>query len=286
MAEEIIKKPGRDLGLLILFLIILGVLWYAQGGADRQFSTGPFLTNTPAPTVKKDTIFFDGENFEGIDAGVGSQSGAVSFYARQAKQSDPQKEYLEIELSKEGENLINITGWTVGGRIGLDLKIPKAAHLFIANQVNVKQNVFLSPGGKAVIATGRSPIGSSFRLNKCTGYFSQFQDFFPRLLKKCPYPRDEEWPANLSDDCLDYIETLPRCQANFSIPVYLGNKCIKAINKQLSYNSCVAAHKSDEDFYKNEWRIYLNRDEELWKNRHDTIILRNKEGKIVDSVFY
>jgi hypothetical protein len=45
-------------------------------------------------------------------------------------------------------------------------------------------------------------------------------------------------------------------------------------------------HKNDEDFYDDEWRIYLGRGEELWKNRRETIILKDQAGKIIKEVSY
>lgn len=287
LKEPSIRKPGRDLGLMILFLIILGVLWYSQGGADK-FPQGPFLEETPVPI--SDINQGNGGSDNGDDSSDndsdGSNNGTASLYYRYAKQSDPQKEYVEIRAANSNECPLDITGWTIEGRVRLKLEIPQAAGLYISNQVNTQQDVFLEPGAKAIVVSGRSPIGSSFRLNKCIGYFAQSQEFNPYLPQKCPYPKDEEYFSSLSDDCRDYIKTLSRCRANFTLPAYLGNECIKAINETLNYNKCVELHKNDEDFYEDEWRIYLNRGDELWKKSYETITLRNKNGEIIDSVSY
>lgn len=312
------KSPGRDVGILILFFIVLGVAWLVRGGPERVSKnppTSPFLSTTgfsysgnsgssqagasvsgnnnsyyPAPIPVQflyEELGID-ENFMGeqADSDISEYQGKITLSSGQARWTDPAGEYVEVRASSGNSSQIDITNWTIEGKIGLDLKIPQAVRLYLSNQVNRKEDILLSPGDKAIITTGHSPIGDSFLLNKCSGYFSQFQNFSPSISLQCPRPQDEDWPLSLSDDCLDYIDRLPACKANFTHPLYTENNCIEAINKTLNYNKCVDLHKGDDDFYKKEWRIYLSRDEELWKDRRENIILRDSKGKIVDEVSY
>lgn len=300
------KSPGRDVGILILFFILLGIAWFARGGPERVSKnppTTPFLSTTgfslskdlsssySSPLISiqslREELGID-ENFSdsSVDLEISEFQNEAALGIGRARRTDPKSEYIEIKASSGNSSQIDITNWTVEGKRGLDLKIPQAVRLYQSNQVNWKENVFLMPGDKAIIATGHSPIGDSFLLNKCSGYFSQFQSFSPNILLQCPYPKNEEWSFSLSDDCLDYIDRLPKCEANFTHPFYLENNCIEAINKTLNYNKCVDLHKSDDDFYKKEWRIYLGRDEELWKDRRENIVLRDSKGKIVDEISY
>ena len=278
------RSPGGDFGLFILFLIILGIIWFAQGGPENPPS-GSFWQNRMETFDDSGTfVGNNGGSFEDSDSVAESK---VTIHAGKATETDPDEEYIEVRALKSNEDIVNITNWTVEGAVGLNLKIPQAVHLMISSRINPKSDVILNPGEKAIIVTGRSPIGTSFRLNKCTGYFEQFQDFYPSLPQKCLYPKDEEWPTSLSYDCLDYIDTLPRCKANLTHPFSLqDNDCIQAINNILSYNGCVDVHKNDEDFYEPEWRIYLNRDDELWKDRRETITLRDRDGNVAGSVSY
>ena len=41
-----------------------------------------------------------------------------------------------------------------------------------------------------------------------------------------------------------------------------------------------------KNFFKDDWRLYLNRDEQLWKEKREVIELRDGEGKLVDVVTY
>lgn len=292
MADEIIRKPGRDIGLIFLVLIILGVIWFVQGGPQQGAPRSPFLdveqTKSGSFEISESdkTDFFENSGTAEKVSSNASDKGKISLYTRNARNTDPQKEYIEIGASKSNQQGLDITGWIIKGQQGLDLKLPQAANLFISNQVNAESDIILSPGDKAIIITDKSPLGQSFRLNKCTGYFSQNREFEPYLPQECPYPKDEQWPASLKPQCRSYIDTLARCRANFTIPFGLDDQCVTSINKILSYNSCVEAHKNDADFYKPEWRIYLNRSAELWRDKWENIIVQDKEGNIVGSVAY
>jgi len=290
MADEIpTSSPGSALGFFALFIIVLGVLWFAQGGADNPPS-GPFLdqqSSNPTPTSTQSDS--GGEIVSGNQSSGNQSSGntKITLLEGQARKSDPELEYLEIR--NEGSESVDMVGWSLKGKNVFEVKIPGAVGLYISNKVNNPKNVILAPGDKVIVSTGQSPLGVGFRVNKCMGFFSQNQNFYPPLYQNCFDPeKEEDWPDGLSDKCLDYIETLPRCMANLTHPLGLESACVEVINKKLGYNNCVVSHKEDEDFYgyKNEWRIYLNRNQELWKNSRETIILRDKDGNTIKEMYY
>ncbi|PIS13376.1 MAG: hypothetical protein COT67_02040 [Candidatus Tagabacteria bacterium CG09_land_8_20_14_0_10_41_14] len=276
---EDIRKPGRDFGFLILFLIIIGVLWYAQGGSSR-FPSSPFLDNNSVivPNVSNDVDDDVDNDNGGTDNGAlvpatSPEADRVSLKIGKAKEIDPRKEYVEIKIERNNDKPVDITGWRLESSVSrAGFEIPYAV---------------LRPGDTAIVSTGESPISVSFHVNVCSGYFTQHKEFYPSLSKKCLWPKDEEWPASLSFECLDYIDTLPRCTANITHPFSLqDNDCIMAINSRLSYNGCVEAHKNDENFFEDEWRIYLGRSSELWRQSHETIVLKDLDGRVVDSLSY
>ncbi|MFH1979148.1 MAG: hypothetical protein ABII97_02095 [Patescibacteria group bacterium] len=286
----------RDLGFVVFFIIFLGVVW-VLAGRHGVVPASPFLEQIPVgthgytPTSAEEFKFFQGQQFNPDNTSfIAAEATTVNnlyFYSGQAKEREAQKEYVEVRLSSSAKTPVNMGGWVIEGTSKFALKMPKAVALFFTNKINPEKEIILSPGDKAYIISGRSPIGSSFHLNKCMGHFTNFQTFYPTIRKECPYPKDENWPASLSFDCIDFIETLPRCEANFTIPGSLGgNDCINAINNTLGYNNCVELHKSDADFYKKVWYVYLDRSDDLWNDRHDTIVLKNKEGKAMASVTY
>ncbi len=63
-----------------------------------------------------------------------------------------------------------------------------------------------------------------------------------------------------------------------------GN-CMSYLNANLNYNGCFANYQADQDFFSNQWHIYLDRIyKEIfsWTNEFDTLYLRDKDGLLVD----
>lgn len=280
----------KDLIWVLAFLIILAIVWYYTGGPSRPSSISGLFLNQPREQYSEELR----KTTEEIVSGTSAQPGAltpesiyksmVTLYAGyNAKQSDPQKEYVEIQASSQNDKPLHITGWALVGKNGLDIKIGQGAYLAYSAQVNPQEDIFLKPGERAIIVAGQSPIGTSFRLNKCAGYFAQFQDFSPNLATDCPRPGTENnLPNNLDNQCLDYLDRLPSCQMQISIPPGLSFNCQTYINDKINYKTCVELYKNDSDFYKPEWRVYLGRTEQLWKTERETIILKDENGKIID----
>lgn len=210
---------------------------------------------------------------------------------RRAKETSPDEEYVEIKADKKNKSPMKITGWKLKGKTGLDIAIGKGASYIYSNIANQPQeNIYLKPGEKAIIITGKSPLGTSFKLNKCAGYFEQFHEFAPELNTECPLLRDEELPSNLNDSCLDYIDRVSSCQTVVSIPYKysfkLSSSCQDFVTQNANYKTCLENHKDDADFYLPEWRIYLERSEELWKKKRETITLYDDKNNIIDSKSY
>jgi len=289
------EDAKKDLYWVLFFLIVLAIVWYYTGGPQRPTAkTGPFLFQPQerySEELRKETerLASGGGSSGGITA-TSSESAYKSKVSLRAgysaRETDPKKEYVEIVASSNNDNPIRITGWSLVGKGGLDIKIGQGAYLPYSAQVNPQEEIFLKKGEKAVIVTGESPIGTNFRLNKCTSYFAQFQTFYPYLSKNCPDPADENLPSNLNDQCLDYLERMPRCEMIISIPPGLSASCQTYINDKINYKTCVEVHKNDSDFYQPEWRIYLGRKEELWKKERETIILQDQNKAIIDWVSY
>jgi hypothetical protein len=208
-----------------------------------------------------------------------------------AKQSSPDKERIELKVSSNVEEKIKITGWRLESAVsGVGDNIDGGTYLPYSAQINNELDIFVGAGDKIIITTGRSPLGTSFRLNLCTGYFEQFQDFDPSIRKTCPKPIDELpnlGPGLEFEACYEFVRKLPRCEMYLKeLPLKTGGACLNFITEDLNYNNCVSDHKEDENFYSNEWRIFLGRSSELWKNKRELIKLIDNEGKVVDAVTY
>lgn len=283
------------LKFVIFALALLWVLWFASGGPWSPRVNDPFLE--PPPPIGTGETYNVEKPIGAKDAVTGKtieespKGDEISFYGKgNARITDAAREYVEIRASRTNTKPIKISGWAVKSSVtGKSAVIGNGVYTPVAGGVNPEQPVYLLPGGRAFLTTGRSPKGYSFRLNLCTGYFEEFQDFSPRLPLNCPYPRNENLPVGLTDACFNYIEKIGRCEAQVEpLPLSFSNDplCQEYVAEKINYGGCVDTHKNDPDFYSTEWRVYLGRDQELWKSERETILLLDESGKVVDMVAY
>src|SRR3989339_600086 len=310
----------KDLRAFVFIIIILAFVWLFTGGPLRPSSKSGWFLNKPQQKAAQETKK-QREEILGTKSSDPSKEAAQNFSsrksssakskvqssssqssvrpdfatlkARRTKETNPDEEYLEIKADKKNKSPMKITGWKLKGKTGLDVVIGKGASYIYASAASQPQeDIYLKPGEKAVIVTGKSSLGTSFKMNKCVGYFEQFHEFTPELNTECPLLRDDEPPANLinNDQCLDYIDRVSSCQTVISVPYKysfkLSSSCQDYVTQNANYKTCLEKHKDDSDFYLPEWRIYLDRSEELWKKKRETITLYDGKNNIIDSKSY
>lgn len=297
--------------LIFIFAILLAIVWSAgQGGlgTSSMSSLGPKVSfYTPPKTTPKDergisnelnkiknaTDQIQTQIDEANRAAVRSDlSNDISFYNGNGGSTNPNTEYLTFSLSSAHKGKVLISGFELRSTAtGKSVTIPKGVDLPFAGVLNEENLIFISPGDKVTIVTGRSPTGYSFKLNECTGYFAQFQKFTPALPLRCPLPADEKLPSapnNVSDTCLDFLNSISRCTmpiSNYQLS-QLDSQCYTFVTEQLNYKSCILNHQKDPDFYSHEWRVYLGQDAELWKSRREVIELLDLNKKVVGTITY
>lgn len=217
---------------------------------------------------------------------------SMSHYVSGAGSQDPGNEHVQITVAQNARTPVDISGWTLeSGATGAASVIPKGTEVPLSGVINATQDIVLTPGQRALIISGQSPIGASFRENKCIGYFSDFQRFSPSLPQNCPAPSSElvsfYGPNYIRDAaCIEYVNGLPRCQVELSPPVTVSGACQSFLVKYLNYNGCVAAHEHDADFMGATWRVYLGRTNSMWRTRYEVVKLLDAQGKIVDAFSY
>ena len=288
----------KDLRTFILIMVILAFVWLFTGGPLRPSSKSGWFLNKPqekeAQKIKEQTEEILGiKDSDKINDKSKVQSDNISLETKRAKETNPDEEYVEIKADKKNKNAVKITGWKIKSKTGLDIEIGQGAYYYYSDLASQPQeDIYLNPGEKAVIVSGRSPIGTSFKINKCLGYLEQFHEFIPDLNTDCPVLKNEELPSSLNNDdqCLDYIDQISACATIISIPyknsIKLSSSCQSYVMENANYKSCSEKHKSDVDFYLPEWRIYLNRSEEMWKKKRETITLYDDKNNIIDSRSY
>jgi hypothetical protein len=211
-----------------------------------------------------------------------------------AKLYDPRTEYVALRAEFGNTAPIDMTGWSLQSALtGVRAFLPQAASPFIMGAINETRGVSLEPGGSAVVVSGQSPSGLSFRENICTGYLEQLQEFTPTLSSSCPTPSEllPLTPENLrtyGDTCFDYVRDLPACYfpPSASLPPGLSPACRDFIVTNFTYNGCVANYRARASFALDSWRLYLGSPGELWRNSHDIIRLLDRDGRTVDVLTY
>ena len=240
--------------------------------------------SNPVPILAGNTAFGETSPYRGIVS--------MDHYVSGAGAQNPINEYLEIRVSGGAGVPVDLTGWTLeSDATGNAVTIPKGTAVPMSGTVNAAQDIVLNPGQQAIVVSGQSPIGASFRENKCIGYFSTFQHFSPSLPQNCPTPNNELssfYGINYIRDaaCIDYVNTLSRCQVALSAPASVTSACQSFLVTYLNYNGCVTAHQSDTDFNGDTWHLYLGRSNSMWRTQHEVVKLLDATGKTVDAFSY
>lgn len=265
-------NPVKDLIFFIGLIFGLMFLWYYMGGRERRDQNeNPFLQDPTGTTVttKSNSTY---QNKISVSAPYDGRN------------SNPSKEYIIVEAPSSNEAKINITGWKIQNKKGEISAIGQASDLPIPDQKNEISNVYLSPGEKIYISTGFSPVGVSFRVNKCSGYFNQRVPFYPKLEEVCPNPANADtYPSYIENSCIDYMKKNTEKCKTISTLSDLSAQCISYLSAKISYQGCTDDYKGDSDFYKKEWRLFLNKSSEMWSDETDTIILKDSKGKTVNT---
>jgi hypothetical protein len=278
------------IGLIIIIGIIsIGLFGLNKGKGLGLFAPSNFTIGTNSGNTGNGNSGTEAEKTESKTESKYKGTVSLTYVNRSV---DPTQEYITIRAGGNSGN-VPITGWTLKSlSSGASVKIPKGTFLFFTGMVNGEQDIVLAPGDNLYLTTGISPNGSSFKVNKCSGYLTQFQTFTPYLNNSCPLAKDEDSASAIpktvnNDACFDYIDSFPRCRIQTDpLPANWSYECTNFIINKLNYPSCVNAHKNDKDFYQNEWRVYLKRSERLWKDRRETIVLYDSLGKVVDTTTY
>lgn len=205
-------------------------------------------------------------------------------------------EYIEIRAKKTNAEAINISNWSLQSMVSdIWIGIPQGVELYIVGEVNELQDIYLRPGESAVIATRQSPVGVSFRVNRCSGFLSDTQNFEPPLRTICMDPREVLPPTvenikSYDDECVRFVENFGRCSyVTSTIEGFteLSQACRDKIQPRFTYNYCSSVHANDSDFYdEKNWRIFLNQDKIIWKENYEIIRLLDEKHRTVDVFNY
>lgn len=212
----------------------------------------------------------------------------IDLYRGGAKESSVDMEYISFSLPQTADSSINISGWRLTSSMTRkSTYIGQGSYRPKTGRKNEEEPIILHPGDRVIVHSGHSPIGVSFRTNICSGYLEQLTDFVPRLRKQCPYAiSDIPTSTPKTSSCSEYIQGIPLCHAAITTPNHLSDECRRIVTDKINYNGCVERNKNNEGFDGNQWRVFLKRDNELWKNKHEVIMLLDSGGNLVDVIAY
>lgn len=324
MADEGGGNDALNSVLFVIYILLfLIAVWFLTGGPKRANVRSIFLS-PPAPFGTSTFIGLPGVSFGDSTPGVGGfdQGTGYGGYSTPLTDSDrelfgltnmpaspyaglvklesgsrsysrvPNEEYVVIRYSSRAQGKLVITGWKLQSALNKRTAvIYQGAELYAPRIGEPTGVIVLSPGDAALVVSGRSPIGVSFKTNKCTGYLAQFQEFSPQLSTECPAALDEARDADIGgsshdQDCVSFLGTIGQCRIATNLPAGLPDSCNSFVQNTLTYSSCVDKHIHDADFLKPEWRIFLNYSEGLWRSEREVLTLLDQDGKLVDAILF
>jgi len=331
MADVPAPTPQNTDGIWIILIVSFIFFAWVSNGGPSKFEAEHSATSTvqvqrtsqrtPPSSITKGKTLSTQTN---TDSHTSSYAKKVIIVNRgnAARERWADNEYITLQnVSKEP---ITITGWYLqNGRDqrgfinNLNLlapgvpdtaSIPKGVRTLWANTAHRMEPIVLASRDKTIITSGSmtkkaSFLGSSFSVNKCSGYLNEYPGYAlqPKISNQCPRPSTEAGLDLLEDSCYNFVKKLSACHT----PVYreemqksgelrqyldrtygLSRVCREYVQSHYSYQWCVFAHAQDTDFYKNEWRIYLNRRVQMWDSGREHISLYDAQGRLVDELSY
>ena len=193
-------------------------------------------------------------------------------------------EYGEIVLTADW-NLpasgVDIKGWKIGS-LENEYNLPGAQDVYTFG--GSQNSLMVKPGDEVHIYSGVSPRGN-FRINKCSGYFSEFGSFNPPLEQRCPAPSYEE-TNYLSNACKSYISSLSACQTPSQAPISSNDAACHDYLNNINYESCVSKHRYESDFSERAIWVWAGDNLKYFDQGGDIIRIFDKSGKLVSQYRY
>lgn len=179
-----------------------------------------------------------------------------------------------------------ITGWSIATEDNV-VVIPRGVETIYIDRPGTPRDVILRNGEQAMIIAGISPLGENFRVNKCLGWLAKPYDIRPQIFESCPAIPESEL-VGISGECRERVRFAANSCSVPTLPLHLQSNedCVTWVNRHLNYGSCLREHQEDKDFLKNEWRLHVRLTTSFVDPQHDTVILRDRSGLLVDRYTY
>ncbi|MBI3632825.1 MAG: hypothetical protein HY226_00880 [Candidatus Vogelbacteria bacterium] len=256
-------SPVNDLKAAIFLVVLFWIFWVYSGGPQKYEASQKVLLQPSWPLST-------GESYGDISktnspSNISTTSPAESvekpvvapkiipkpqlITLSKGNVVTTERGYVILDFPDSNDSPLNLHGATMRGLFGPVVDVGLASQLPEQGKINSESYITMPAASRAYIIYGESPIGNSFRVNKCFGYLTQYQTYYPPVIVSCP-------------------------------------ECQSTKVEDQNYNSCVRDHRNDPDFFKNEWHIYLNNVDRVWNETGDIIRIFDKDGKSIASMIY
>ncbi len=213
-AKPPVFNPITDLRTLALFLVTIWFIWFSTGGPARFESQKPFIKaptkigadekgeyrdpsfdqfgSVPNPKISTNinvSIKYDGRGATYGSSGSPSKVNATRYRLfkkplismGKGSTDSTGKSYLKWDFPAYNVAPLTLTGLVLRDLFGRSVILPGASNLPLHGLINEERPVVITPGSSVYIIEGQSPIGVSFRINKCFGYLAEYQSFVPPI---------------------------------------------------------------------------------------------------------
>lgn len=207
------------------------------------------------------------------------------------KKSRPEQEYFILSVADTIDEPIEITGWKVyDHKEKTSYEIPDGKRIFGSFE-SPNRPIRVQGGDIAIVSSGISPTGFSFRVNKCSGFRSQFKQFTPPVKTDCPSPVDafvaDSSVPYTDNRCYAFVNSLTTCETVTELPSGVTAACRRFLEKSINEQGCIDLHRNDQDFFLSEWRVFLGSKRSLWRNSDRNIIyLVDQNNLLVATLIY
>ncbi|PIR47023.1 MAG: hypothetical protein COV07_01105 [Candidatus Vogelbacteria bacterium CG10_big_fil_rev_8_21_14_0_10_45_14] len=280
MADAPAPSPASVAFTFLVVMAVFFVAWMWSGGPDDPRSKTGILLEPPPPL------------------GTGEVYGELPDIIKIAKNSLPSRYAWGTSISVDNNSgvptislaptatssALTITGWKMVNSRGMVATIPKATRSFMQGVINSTEDVIVERREEVIVSDTTSPVGVSFKVDRCSGFLEEFQDFNPPLSLSCPSPVElvRARGANPPDaSCASYVENLPSCQIGLNSGYSsLSQSCRGYVADTISQQSCVEKFGGRFDFFVPEWRVYLG-SPGFFNPASDTIYIFDQDGALV-----
>lgn len=314
---KVVAVGGVSGFTVLVILFILFALWMVNNGPNKISPTSNGSTSSQSSDLNQNqektyspyhnqislqtsSVYTDIPSREYITLSAHGNKSPINIGGWTLKNGRSNKTYI-------------VTGNAVQGQ-SVSVKIPsQGVRVYnpFSPYTNIHSAITLKAGERAVITTGRLPntgsvtVTENFKINRCLGYLedrpvdqtgSSYR-FIPSLRYNCPTSRDLSSIDNLDDVCYSFVRSIAGCHQPTDVydktngycldrNCKLSNYCRTFIKDNFNPQTCFKLYSADQDFVGPEWRIFLNRDWELWDRQRETIYLYDRDGLLVTEVSY